>query len=134
MSDEFNYAAFHRRRKLIKGVGMGLVAAGVFTIVDMVSTIPIPLTGSRAVFAGTALLLGGLYALYQGYKLPVEEALYLIRRRERGITASELVHDMLVDRVTADRLIVAMVRRGFLRRASGQTGEASAEELFDPVR
>jgi hypothetical protein len=129
---EFNWAAFHTRRKLYKLSGLALVLLGLFTIVDMVSTIPIPLTGYRAIFAGTVLILFGLLALYHGYKLPLAEALDLVHRKGRGITESELVHDMRVDRPTAGRILNALIRKGFLRRGADQS--AAQEEVFEPVR
>jgi hypothetical protein len=127
----FNSAAFHRRRKLLKIAGLVLILLGLFTILDMVSTFPIPLTGMRAVFAGLALLIFGFLSLYHGYKLPLAEAIELIHGSGRGITASELVHQMRVDRGTADRIIQALIRKGFLR-TSGERHEA--EEVFDPVQ
>jgi hypothetical protein len=127
----FNSAAFHRRRKLLKMSGLALVLLGLFTIVDMVSTFPIPLTGMRAILAGLAMLIGGFVLLYHGYKLPLSEAIELIHGSGRGITASELVHQMRVDRGTADRIIEALIRKGFLR-TSGERHEA--EEVFDPVQ
>jgi uncharacterized membrane protein len=132
MPANFDYHTFHRRRKLVKFIGLVLVLAGLFTIVDMMSEIPIPLTGYRAVFAGTVLILFGIILLYQGYKLPLDEALELIHERGRGITESELVHDMRVDGPTATRIIGALIAKGFLRRASAQ-GDAT-EEVFEPVR
>ena len=132
MPANFDYHTFHRRRKLFKAIGLVLVLAGLFTILDMMSEIPIPLTGYRAVFAGTALILFGIMLLYQGYKLPLDEALELIHERGRGVTESELVHDMRVDRPTAGRIIRALIDKGFLRRATEQAGHA--EEVFEPVR
>jgi len=44
----------------------------------------------------------------------------------------ELVHDMRVDRATADRLIGALIQKGFLRRATEQS--ATTDEVFEPVR
>jgi hypothetical protein len=132
MPTNFDYHTFHRRRKLLKVIGLVLVLAGLFTIVDMVSEIPIPLTGYRAVFAGTVLIIIGLLALYKGYKLPLEEALELIHERGRGITESELVHDMRVDSPTAARIINTLIGKGFLRRATEQAGHT--EEVFEPVR
>ena len=131
MPAEFNARAFHARRKLFKIVGLVLVLAGVFTIIDLMSELPIPLTGYRAVFAGTVLIVFGLLALYSGYKLPLDEALNLIHQRGRGITESELVHEMRVDRVTAGRIITALVNKGFLRRGSEQ---GNVDEVFDAVR
>ncbi len=130
---DFNWATFHQRRKLIKIVGWVLVLGGLFTIVDLMSNVPIPLTGYRAVFVGTLLIVFGLVALYRGYKLPLDEALDIIHRNNRGITASELVHEMRVDRPTADRLISALIAKGFLRRAA-TSGTATVEEVFEPVR
>lgn len=131
-ASEFNYSAFHRRRKFLKVLGLCLVLGGLFTILDLMSEIPIPLTGYRAIFVGTVLMIFGFLSLYHGYKLPVDEALELVHRKGRGITPSELVHDMRVDRPTAQRIIEAMIRRGFLRRATEQTGHT--EEVFEPVR
>lgn len=132
MADEFNLHAFHRRRKRLKIAGLVLVLLGLFTIIDMMSEIPIPLTGYRAVFVGTVLIIGGLVALYQGYKLPLDEALDLVHRRGRGITEGELVHDMRVDRATARRIIQALINKGFLRRATEQA--SATDEVFEPVR
>ena len=128
---EFDFPAFHRRRKILKITGTILVIAGLFTIVDMLSEIPIPLTGARAVFAGLLLLVLGLVSLYNGYKLPLGEAIDLIHGRGRGITASELVHLMRVDRTTADRIIQRLIEKGFLRTSSDGS---QAEEVFDPVQ
>lgn len=127
----FNNVSFHRRRAILKTAGLVLVLTGLFTILDLVSTVPIPLTGMRAVFTGLVLLIFGFLALYHGYKLPIPEAIELIHGRGRGITASELVHLMRVDRATADRIIQTLVRKGFLR-TSAQRDEA--EEVFDPVQ
>jgi uncharacterized membrane protein len=132
MTDEFNLHAFHRRRKLLKIVGLVLVLLGLFTIIDMMSEIPIPLTGYRAIFAGTVLIIFGLLSLYHGYKLPLDEALDLVHRRGRGITEGELVHDMRIDRATARRIVQALISKGFLRRATEQAG--ATEEVFEPVR
>ncbi len=132
MPENFDHRTFHRRRKLFKVIGLLLALAGLFTIVDMMSEIPIPLTGYRAVFAGTVLILFGIMMLYEGYKLPLNEALELIHERGRGVTESEIVHDMRVDRPTAGRIINALIAKGFLRRATEQAGHA--EEVFEPVR
>lgn len=131
MNNDFNWAAFHRRRKLYKVVGLGLVLGGLFTIIDMMSKVPIPLTGVRAVFVGLVLIIAGVLSLYHGYKLPLEEALDLVHRKGHGITESEIVHDMRVDRVTAQRIINALMRKGFLRRGSGQS---TSEEVFEAVK
>jgi len=128
---EFNFAAFHARRKLLKIIGTILVLGGLFTILDLMSEIPIPLTGIRAVFVGLLLLVLGLVSLYNGYKLPLKEAIDLIHGRGRGITASELVHQMRVDRLTADRILQRLIEKGFLRISSNG---AQAEEVFDPVQ
>jgi len=77
-------------------------------------------------------MLFGIMLLYQGYKLPLDEALELIHERGRGVTESEIVHDMRVDRPTAGRIIRALIAKGFLRRATEQAGHA--EEVFEPVR
>jgi hypothetical protein len=127
----FNNAAFHRRRKLLKLAGLGLILLGLFTILDMVSTFPIPLTGMRAIYAGVVLLIFGFLSLYQGYKLPIAEAIELIHSSGRGITASELVHQMRVDRATAERIIAALIRKGFLRTSAERH---EAEEVYDPVQ
>ncbi|HLP78317.1 MAG TPA: hypothetical protein VK327_15535 [Candidatus Paceibacterota bacterium] len=131
MATGFNNVTFHRRRKLLKITGLVLILAGIFTILDMVSTFPIPLTGMRAIYAGLVLLIFGFLSLYQGYKLPLAEAIELIHSRGRGITASELVHQMRVDRETADRIIAALIRKGFLRTSAQRH---DAEEVFDPVQ
>lgn len=130
MNPGVNFHAFHRRRKMIKLTGYVLVVGGLFTILDLMAEIPIPLTGFRAVFAGAMLMVGGFVALYHGYKLPLAEALELIHQRGRGITEAELVHEMRVDRATAGRIIAVLIRQGFLRRAS----TVNTEEVFEPVR
>ena len=78
------------------------------------------------------LILFGIIFLYHGYKLPLEEALELIHERGRGVTESEIVHDMRVDRPTATRIVRALIAKGFLRRATEQS--AQTEEVFEPVR
>lgn len=127
----FNYQTFHRRRKAFKVSGLALVLLGVFTIVDMAWNVPIPLTGFRALAAGLVLIIFGTLCLYHGYKLPLEEAIEIIHTRGKGITASELVHEMRVDRVTANRIIDALLRKGFLRSSAQRS---DAEEVFDPVQ
>ena len=131
----FNHQSFHRRRKLLKLAGLVLVLLGLFTILDImceIPQVPTPFRGFRAIFAGTGMLLFGLLALYQGYKLPLEEAIELVHQRGRGITESELVHEMRVDRITARRIVEALVQKGFLRRAADQS--SGTEEVFEPVR
>ena len=129
---EFNYNAFHRRRRFYKALGLILVLAGLFTIADMMSEVPIPLTGYRAVFVGTVLLIFGFMSTYNGYKLPLDEAIELIHRRSTGITASEIVHEMRVDRATAERIIQGLIRKGFLRTSA--ESHSRTEEVFDPVK
>ena len=128
---EFNFAAFHARRKVLKITAIALIVGGLFMIVDLMSAIPIPLKGVRAVYAGLLLLILGLVSLYNGYKLPLPEAIDLIHGRGRGITASELVHLMRVDRITADRIIQRLIEKGFLRASADGS---QAEEVFDPVQ
>ena len=135
MSADFNWAGFHRRRKFLKFVGFTMVIGGLYTLVDMMGEIPDAPTlfrGNRAIVAGTALIIFGLLALYQGYKLPVEEALDLVHRKSRGVTESELVHDMRVDRITAHRILEALIARGFIRRGAEQAG--ASDEVFEPVK
>lgn len=132
MNVVFNYNAFHRRRKISKTIGWLLVIGGLFTIVDMMATVPIPLTGYRAIFAGLVLLVLGFISLYKGYKLPIEEAVELIHRRGRGVTESEIVHEMRVDKPTARRIIEALIQKGFLRRSVHP--ESQVEEVFEPVQ
>jgi cytochrome c biogenesis protein CcdA len=133
MPANFDYHTFHRRRKLLKAMGLVIVLAGLFVLVNMMGEIPEePLKGSSAVFGGAVLILFGIMFLYQGYKLPLDEALELIHERGRGITESELVHDMRVDRPTATRIIGALIAKGFLRRATTESGVT--EEVFEPVR
>jgi hypothetical protein len=133
MAGNFNHRAFHRRRKLFKVIGLLLVLGGLFTLVNMMGEMPDePLKGSSAIFAGTVLILFGIIFLYEGYKLPLPEAIELIHERGRGVTESELVHDMRVDRATAARIIGALIAKGFLRRAADQSSQV--EEVFEPVR
>ena len=128
---EFDYHRFHRRRRVIKITGYVLLFGGVFTIIDMSWKVPIPLTGLRALAVGLVCIFLGVLCLYNGYKLPVEEALEIIHRRGRGISASELIHEMRVDRVTANRIIDELLRKGFLRSSGNST---SAEEFYESVR
>lgn len=132
MSDFFDYRRFHARRKIQKWIGLILVLLGLFTIVDMMSEVPIPLTGYRAVFAGMILIILGIVSLYKGYKLPLDEALELIHNRNRGITESEILHEMLVDQATARRIIRALVDKGFLRHSRDR--ENLAEDVYDAVQ
>ena len=135
MSAEFNWAGFHRRRKLFKLAGFVMVIGGLYTLVDMMGEIPDAPTlarGNRAIVTGAALIIFGLLALYRGYKLPLEEALDLVHRKGRGITEAELVHDMRVDRTTAHRILEALIATGFVRRGTDQPG--AADEVFEPVK
>ena len=135
MSADFNWAGFHRRRKFLKLAGFVMVVGGLYTLVDMMGEIPDAPTlfrGNRAIVAGAALIIFGLLSLYHGYRLPVEEALDLVHRKGRGITESELVHDMRVDRTTAHRILEALIAQGFIRRGTEQTG--ASEEVFEPVK
>jgi len=130
---EFDLYAFHRRRKIFKIAGLGLVLLGFFTLLNIMGELPAdPLRGRSAVFGGAVLIIFGILALYKGYKLPLAEALELVHERGRGITESELVHDMRVDRTTAERILRALIAKGFVRRASAQAG--TTEEVFEPVR
>ena len=133
MPANFDHRIFHRRRKLFKVIGLVLVLGGLFVLLNMMGEIPEePLKGYSAVFGGTVLILFGIIFLYHGYKLPLEEALELIHERGRGVTESEIVHDMRVDRPTATRIVRALIAKGFLRRATEQS--AQTEEVFEPVR
>ena len=135
MSADFNWVGFHRRRKFLKLAGVVMVIGGLYTLVDMMGEIPDAPTlfrGNRAIIAGAALIVFGLLALYNGYKLPLEEALDLVHRKGRGVTESELVHDMRVDRTTAHRILEALIAKGFVRRGSDQAG--ATEEVFEPVK
>lgn len=131
-ANEFNWAGFHRRRKLLKLAGYFLIAWGVYTLIDLFGELPTAFRGYRAIVVGMAMVVFGLLALYHGYKLPIEEALDLVHRKGRGITESELIHDMRVDRVTARRILDALIAKGFIRRGSDQSG--AAEEVFQPVK
>ena len=128
---EFDYHRFHRRRRVIKITGYVLLFGGVFTIIDMSWKVPIPLTGLRALVVGVVMIFLGVMCLYNGYKLPMDEALEIIHRRGRGISASELIHEMRVDRVTANRIIDVLLQKGFLRANSGNT---NAEEVYEVVQ
>ncbi len=133
MPKDFNHRAFHRRRKLLKWIGLLFGLGGLFTLVNVMGEMPDePLKGTSAVFAGATLILFGIIFLYQGYKLPLAEAIELVHERGRGVTESELVHDMRVDRATAGRIIRALIDKGFLRRAADQSSQT--EEVFEPVR
>ena len=84
MSADFNWVGFHRRRKFLKLAGIVMVIGGLYTLVDMMGEIPDAPTlfrGNRAIIAGAALIVFGLLALYNGYKLPLEEALDLVHAR-----------------------------------------------------
>ena len=70
--------------------------------------------------------------LNAGYKLPVAEAIEIIHQNGKdGITASELVHLMRVDRLTANRIITILMDKGFLKSSSRRN---DAEEVFDAVK
>ncbi|MEP6664302.1 MAG: hypothetical protein ABJC04_11630 [Verrucomicrobiota bacterium] len=129
--NEFNHVAFHARRRLLKITGTVLIVCGLFVIMDMMSKVPIPLTGAKAVFVGLLLLMLGLVSLYNGYKLPLREAIELVHSGGRSITTSELVHLMRVDRLTAERIIRRLIDKGFLRISADH---GLAEEVFDPVK
>jgi len=132
MTGDFNAAVFHRRRKVLKLAGLIMIFAGLYTLLDLMGEIPTPFRGSRAVVVGLALLVFGLLALYNGYKLPLDVALELVHRKGRGITESEIVHDMRVDRLTAQRIIAALIAKGFLRRGTDQS--SATDEVFEPVK
>jgi hypothetical protein len=133
MPANFDHRIFHRRRKLLKVIGLVLALAGVFVLLNMMGELPEePLKGTSAIFAGTVLVLFGILFLYQGYKLPLEEALELIHERGRGVTESEIVHAMRVDQPTAGRILRGLIAKGFLRRATEQPSHT--EEVFEPVR
>ena len=70
--------------------------------------------------------------MYYGYRLPLEEAIQLIHDRHQGITESELVHAMCVDQVTAQRILQALIKKGFLRAPSQRT--VRTEQVYEPVR
>lgn len=133
MPANFDHRVFHRRRKLFKVIGLVLGLAGLFVLLNMMGELPEePLKGNSAIFAGTVLILFGIIFLYQGYKLPLEEALELVHERGRGVTESEIVHAMRVDQPTAGRILSALIAKGFLRRATEQPSHT--EEVFEPVR
>lgn len=127
---EFNYFKFHRRRQVIKTIGWALLALGLFAVLDMFFKEPMPLRGLKGLYAGLALLIVAGLTLYSGYRLPVAEALEIIHQRGRGISVGELIHEMRVDRVTAERIIAALVEKGFLRAS----GESNAENVYEAVR
>ena len=133
MAADFNWNAFHQRRKIRKFVGLILVLGGLFVLLNFMGELPEePLKGKSAIFGGTVLLIFGFLALYKGYRLPLEAALDIVHKKGRGITASELVHEMRIDGPTATRIIAALISKGFLRRATEQAGHT--EEVFEPVR
>lgn len=128
---EFNYHKFHRSRQLLKTTGWILLVLGFIFILDLFFREPMPLSGRKAIYAGLACLALGSTSLYAGYRLPLDEAIEIIHQRGQGITASELIHLMRVDRVTADRIIAALVEKGFLKSSSKRN---DVEEVFDAVR
>jgi hypothetical protein len=128
---EFDYYRFHRQRRSLQVTGYVLFVLGIVTIMDMAWTVPIPLTGTKAIIGGLILIGLGTAALYNGYKLPINEALDLIHRRGQGITASEIVHEMRVDKGTADQIMQVLLRKGFVR--SSRSG-GTTEESFEPTR
>jgi hypothetical protein len=128
---EFNYYRFHRRRQLLKTAGWVAVGVGLFCMLDMFFKEPMPLRGRNAVFAGLSLLAVGAVLLNAGYRLPVTEAIEILHQRGEGITASELIHLMRVDRVTADRIIAVLVEKGFLKSSARRN---EAEQVFDVVK
>lgn len=129
---EFNYYKFHRRRQTLKTAGWLSVALGLFFVLDMFFKEPMPFNKRTAVFAGLGLLITGGFLLNAGYKLPVAEAIEIIHQNGKdGITASELVHLMRVDRLTANRIITVLMEKGFLKSSSRRN---DAEEVFDAVK
>jgi hypothetical protein len=128
---EFDYHRFHRRRTLIKTTGWILVGIGLFLVVELFFREPMPLRGLRGLFAGVVIIILGAIALYSGYRLPINEALDIIHRRGQGISASELIREMRVDKVTAHRIIDALLQKGFLRT---NTGNTNAEEVYEVVQ
>ena len=128
---DFDYHKFHRRRTILKTTGWVLLGLGLFAVLDMFFREPMPLRGLKGLAAGVVIIILGALALYGGYKLPIAEALEIIHRRGRGISASELIHEMRVDKVTANRILDALLQKGFLRSSSGNT---NAEEVFEVVQ
>jgi hypothetical protein len=128
---EFNYHRFHRRRQMLKTAGWAAVAIGLFCLLDLFFKEPMPLRGRPAIFAGLSLLAIGGVLLNAGYKLPVTEAIEILHQRHEGITASELIHLMRVDRVTADRIIAILLEKGFLKSSAKRS---EAEQVFDVVK
>ena len=129
---EFNYYKFHRRRQTLKTAGWVAVAVGLFFVFDMFFKEPMPFNKRATVFAGLGLLVTGGFLLNAGYKLPVTEAIEIIHQNgKEGITASELVHLMRVDRLTANRIIAVLMEKGFLKSSSRRN---DAEEVFDAVK
>ena len=128
---EFNYYRFHRRRQMLKTAGWAAVAIGLFCMLDMFFKEPMPLRGRNAVFAGVSLLAIGGVLLNAGYKLPITEAIEILHQRGQGITASEIIHLMRVDRVTADRIIAVLVEKGFLKSSARRD---ETEQVFDVVK
>ncbi len=127
---EFNYHKFHRQRQTIKTIGWVLLGLGLFAVLDLFFREPMPLRGLKGLYAGLALLVVAGLTLYSGYKLPVAEALEIIHQHGRGISVGELIHEMRVDRVTADRIIAELVEKGFLRAS----GDSNAEKVYEAVR
>lgn len=127
----FDHQALHRRRQSYKLAGLVCGLLGLFVILEMIFKEPVPLRGVRFVFLGLSLLIGGGLCLYYGYRLPLAEAIEIIHTRGKGITASELVHEMRVDLATAQRIIDALLQKGFLRSTSNRS---HAEEVFEPVQ
>ena len=130
--NSFDYRKFHRRRSFLKLIGLVLLLLGLFTLVDMLDEVPIPLVGYRAIIGGTLLSVLGCVFLYNGYKLPIREAVELIHSRPSGITESELVHVMMVDKTTAQRILNALVSKGFVRGSRDKS--VVADEVFEAVR
>ncbi len=129
---EFNYYKFHRRRQTLKTAGWVAVAVGLFFVLDMFFKEPMPFNKRTAVFAGLGLLVTGGFLLNAGYKLPVAEAIEIIHQNGKGgITASELIHLMRVDRLTANRIIAVLMEKGFLKSSSKRN---DTEEVFDAVK
>lgn len=129
---EFNYYKFHSRRQTLKMAGWVAVAVGLFFVFDMFFKEPMPFNKRATVFAGLGLLVTGGFLLNAGYRLPVAEAIEIIHQNGKGgITASELVHLMRVDRLTANRIIAVLMEKGFLKSSSRRN---DTEEVFDTVK
>jgi hypothetical protein len=132
----FDHESLHQKRHNMKILGWILLGLGILTIIDMSSNVPIPLTGLRAILVGSSLAVAGAVGLYFAYRLPVKEALdWIYEAGPNGVSVSDLISEMRVNRTTAAAILESLIRQGYIQ-ANVSRREASmkdAEERYVSV-